>query len=637
MNPKSDKKSASEQYGSEKIKVLEGLDGVRHRPSMYIGSTSKSGLHHLVWEAVDNAVDEAMGGYCDIIEVSLNKDGSVTVKDNGRGIPVDPHPVYKVPAVEVVITKLHAGGKFDKGSYAVSGGLHGVGISVVSALSQHMKVVIRRGGKIHQQEYKIGKPLYKLKTLGSIPKSETGTEITFTPDETIFTTTKFEFSILKNRFREIALLNKNLKIILKEQETGKKEIFHYEGGIIEFVKILNKSKDPIHQKPIYFTKTENDVVVEVAVQYNAGYQENVLGFVNTINTVEGGTHIAGFKTALTRSINFYANKNNIIKNGNLTGDDVREGLTAIISTKIPEPQFEGQTKTKLGNSEIKGIVDKLAMAAFIEFFEENPTVARKIINKSLEAQKARSAAKKAKDLIRRKSAFGGSGLPGKLSDCSKRKAEETELYIVEGDSAGGSAKQARDSKTQAILPLRGKPLNVEKASPVKVFSNEEIVSLLTAIGTGVGETFDYEKLRYGKIILMADADVDGSHIKTLLLTFFYRFLPELIKRGNVYIAVSPLYRVRKRGDHYVYSEQELKDIKKKLGDNASVLRFKGLGEMDADQLWDTTMDPKKRLLKKVTIEDAALADDVFARLMGDDVSARKTFIAERAHEATIDI
>jgi DNA gyrase subunit B len=632
-----EKQSSDKEYSSKNIKVLEGLEGVRHRPAMYIGSTSKTGLHHLVYEVVDNSVDEAMAGFCDLIQVTLNKNGSVTVKDNGRGIPIDPHPIYKKPALEIAITRLHAGGKFDKGTYAVSGGLHGVGISVVSALSTHMKAIVRRDGKIHQQEYKIGKILYPLKIVGNTEKNVTGTEINFTPDKTIFSSTKFEFSILQNRFREIAFLNKGVKIVLKDDTTGKKETFHYEGGLIEFVKWVNKSKDAIHQKPIYFTKTEDKIVIDIAVQYNSGYQENVLGFVNTINTVEGGTHIAGFKTALTRSINDYANKNKMIKNGNLTGDDVREGLTAIVSTKIPEPQFEGQTKTKLGNSEIKGIVDKLAMSALQEFFEENPTIARKIINKSLEAQSARSAAKKAKDLVRRKTAFGGSGLPGKLSDCSKRKSEETELYIVEGDSAGGSAKQARDSKTQAILPLRGKPLNVEKASPVKVFSNEEISSLLTAIGTGVGETFSYEKLRYGKIILMADADVDGSHIKTLLLTFFFRFLPDLIKNGNLYIAVSPLYRVRKRGDHYVYSEQELKDIKKKLGDNSSVLRFKGLGEMDPGQLWDTTMDPKNRLLKRVTIEDAALSDEVFSKLMGDDVSARKTFIAERAHEASIDI
>jgi len=627
----------NKDYTSKNIKVLEGLEGVRHRPAMYIGSTSKTGLHHLVWETVDNSVDEAMAGFCDKIDVTINKNGSLTVKDNGRGIPTETHEVYKIPAVEVVITKLHAGGKFDKGSYAISGGLHGVGISVVSALSKHMKVIIKRGGEIYQQEYNIGKPLYKLKTVGKTDKNDTGTEVTFIPDETIFSTVKFEFSILQARLREIAFLNKGLRINLKEEATGKKETFHYEGGLVEFVKWVNKSKEIVHSKPIYFVKEDKNVSVEVAIQYNSSYQENVLGFVNTINTIEGGTHVVGFKTALTRSINDYANKNKMNKNGNLTGDDVREGLTAIISVKIPEPQFEGQTKTKLGNSEIKGIVDGIAMAALSEFFEENPAIAKRIVNKSLEAQKARSAAKKAKDLVRRKSAFGGGGLPGKLADCSKKKAEETEIYIVEGDSAGGSAKQARNSQTQAILPLRGKPLNVEKASPVKVFSNEEISSLITAIGTGVGEQFDISKLRYSKIILMADADVDGSHIKTLLLTFFFRFMPELIKQGNIYVAVSPLYRVRKRGDHYVYSDVELKEIKKKLGDNTSVLRFKGLGEMDPQQLWDTTMNPKSRMLKRVTIEDAALADETFSKLMGDDVRARKEFIAEHAEEAQIDI
>jgi len=625
-----------QEYSSKNIKVLEGLEGVRHRPAMYIGSTSKTGLHHLVYEVVDNSVDEAMAGHCKEINVIINKDGSMTIKDDGRGIPVDIHPVYKIPAVEVAITKLHAGGKFDKGSYAVSGGLHGVGISVVNALSKHTIVTIKRDGKIHRQEYKVGKTFTPLKVIGSVPKTETGTEVKFFPDDTIFSTIKFEYSVLQSRLREMAFLVRNLKITLKEEATGKGETFHFEGGIEELVKWSNKSKEALH-KPIYFMKTDAGVVVEVAVQYNTGFQENVLGFVNVIATIEGGTHVVGFKTALTRAINDYAKKNKLIKDGNLTGDDVREGLTAVISVKVPEPQFEGQTKTKLGNSEVKGIVDRMSMAALQEFFEETPSVARKIVGKALDSQKARNAAKKAKDMVRRKSAFGGSGLPGKLADCSKRKAEETEIYIVEGDSAGGSAKQARNSQTQAILPLRGKPLNVEKASPVKVFSNEEISNLITAIGTGVGEQFNIEKLRYSKIILMADADVDGSHIKTLLLTLFFRFLPDLIKNGNLYIAVPPLYRVRKRGDHYVYSEEELKDIKKKLGENASILRFKGLGEMDADQLWDTTMNPKTRLLKKVVIDDAALANDVFSRLMGDDVQARKTFIAERAHEAQIDI
>ena len=1055
-------------YKGKNIKVLEGLEGVRHRPAMYIGSTGKTGLHHLVYEVVDNAVDEAMAGYCDTIEVTLNKNGSVTVIDNGRGIPVDLHPTYKRPAVEVVVTKLHAGGKFDKGSYAVSGGLHGVGISVVSALSKHMKVIVTRDGKKHQQEYKIGKPLYDLKVTGSVDKGKTGTEVNFIPDETIFSTTKFEFSVLQTRLREIAFLNKGVRIILKSESEGKKEIFHYEGGLIEFVKWVNKSKDAIHTKPIYFTKEDSGTVLECSVQYNSGYQENVLGFVNTINTVEGGTHVAGFRTALTRAINDYAKKNKMTKDGGLTGDDVREGLTAIISVKVAEPQFEGQTKTKLGNSEIKGIVDRIAMSALQEFFEENPAIAKRIVNKGLDAQKARSAAKKAKDLVRRKNAFSVGGLPGKLADCSRKKSEETELYIVEGDSAGGcfsidtevaladgrnlsfgeliieqkqgkkhfcysvkedgsiglekiknvrrtkkntevikltldngeeiictpdhkfmlrdgsykqaqflekqdslmpfhkrfskmggritidgyemvwdqnknwifthmladeynllngvyeedqgsyrhhidfsklnnnpdniirlnkedhlrahsenlrktlhrpdvkekariahknpeyrkkvsnwakqpevnkmlsqrakeqwqnpeykafmtqkykefydsnqdyreenkkrlnkaqkeywdkeenkdkqsdkvreffeenpearellsglakeqwtdetlliwrrhktkeqwtpefrkkrketydktyynktisfmkkelennnnldsfnknrqlkkdnsiltqetfcnrffdgnkekmveavenynhkivgiekldqkidvydlevpgthnfalssgvfvhnSAKQARDRNFQAILPLKGKILNVEKASPVKVLGSEEIANLITAIGTGVGEQFNIEKLRYSKIIIMTDADVDGAHIMTLLLTFFFRYVPDLIKNGNIYIAVSPLYRVRKKKYHYVYSDAELKKMVEKLGGSPVVQRFKGLGEMDPVQLWDTTMDPKHRLLKKVTIDDAVAADDVFTRLMGDNVDARKQFIAENAAEAQVDI
>lgn len=1060
-----DKKTASEAYGAGNIKVLEGLEGVRMRPAMYIGSTSKQGLHHLVYEIVDNAVDEAMAGYCDTITVELNKDGSVTVTDNGRGIPTEVHPVYKKPAVEIAITKLHAGGKFDKGSYAVSGGLHGVGISVVAALSKLMKIVVKRKGKIHQQEYVIGKPKYDLKITGKCEESDTGTEVTFMPDDTIFSTTKFEFSTLEARFREIAFLNKGLKIILKEDD--KKETFYFEGGLVEFVKWLNKTKEELH-KPIYYTKTEDKVFVECSVQYNAGYQENVLGFVNTINTVEGGTHVVGFRTALTRAINDYAKKNNMVKDENLTGDDVREGLTAIISVRVPEPQFEGQTKTKLGNSEVKGIVESVSYGSLVEFFEENPTIAKRVVTKALEAQKARNAAKKAKELVRRKSAFSIGGLPGKLADCSKRKAEETEVYIVEGDSAGGcfagdtrvaladgrnitfkelvkesesgkqnfcytiksdgsigieqiknaritkknanvirvtldngeeivctpdhkfmlrngeykeakdllktdslmplhrrisklggritiegyemvwdpkktwvfthlladeynvnhgvycanqgdhkhhidfnklnnnpsniirltkenhlilhnehlektihrsdikekaadahkreayresvrqwvskpmvkkmfsenaksqwenpaykefmnkkfkefydnnseyrkannirlnnaqknywqnnenrikaaekvrsffeqnpdakeylsniakeqwsdevllmwrrqktkeqwtpefraqrkisydktyydktislmkrvleqsgdtsnfdeirikrndksilskktfcsrffngnnekmleavklynhkiiriehleqkidvydievpnthnfalasgifvhnSAKQARNKEYQAILPLKGKILNVEKANPVKVLSSEEIANLITAIGTGIGEQFVSEKLRYSKVIIMTDADVDGAHIRTLLLTFFFRFMKQLIENGNVYIAVSPLYRVRKRQVHYVYSDEELKQIVAKLGGNVDVQRFKGLGEMNPEQLWETTMDPKRRMLKKVTIEDAALADVTFSKLMGDDVDARRQFIAERAHEAEIDI
>ena len=624
------------EYSAEKIKVLEGLEGVRLRPAMYIGSTGKQGLHHLVYEVVDNSVDEAMAGYCDEITISLNKDGSVTVKDNGRGIPVDPHPIYKIPAVEVVVTKLHAGGKFDKGSYAISGGLHGVGISVVSALSKHMSVKIRKNGFIYQQEYKIGKPISKLKTIGKVEKKDTGTEITFFPDDTIFPITKFDFSVLQTRFREMAFLNKGVKIKLIDENSKERETFYYEGGIIEFVKWVNKTKEPIH-KPIYFIKEENKVIVECSIQYNSGYQENVLSFVNTINTVEGGTHVSGFKTALTRAINDYAKKNKLLKTGNLTGDDVREGLTTIISAKIPEPQFEGQTKTKLGNSEVKGIVDSVSMRSLIEFFEENPSVAKKIVNKAIAAQSARSAAKKAKDLVRRKNVFSIGGLPGKLADCSKRKSEETELYIVEGDSAGGSAKQARNKEFQAILPLKGKILNVEKSNPARVFSSEEITNLITAIGTGVGEQFKIEKLRYSKIIIMTDADVDGAHIMTLILTFFFRYMKELIDNGNIYIAVSPLYKIRKKKDHYIYSDEELKKMLEEIGGKVNVQRFKGLGEMNAEQLWDTTMNPKKRLLKKITIEDVVKADEVFSKLMGLAVEPRKQFIIENSGEAQIDI
>ena len=637
METKRDREKSSEEYNSGSIKVLEGLEGVRHRPAMYIGSTSKTGLHHLVWEIVDNAVDEAMGGYCDTIEVSLNKNGSVTVWDNGRGIPVDLHPIYKRPALEIAVTKLHAGGKFDKSSYKVSGGLHGVGISVVAALSKLMKVVVRRDGKIYQQEYKIGKPLYDVKVVGETTKEDTGTEVTFFPDETIFSTTKFEFSILEARLREIAFLNKGLKIILKEEATGKKEVFHHEGGIIEFVKWINKSKEVLHTKPIYFIKKEGGNEVECAVQYNSGYQENLLSFVNTINTVEGGTHVIGFRTALTRAINDYANKNKLNKGENLTGDDVREGLSAVISVKIPDPQFEGQTKTKLGNADIKGIVESISFNALTEFFEENPSIAKRIVEKSLEAQKARNAAKKAKELVRRKNAFSVSGLPGKLADCSSNKTEESELFIVEGDSAAGSSKQGRNKEFQAILPIKGKILNVEKANPIKILSHEEIANLITAIGTGIGEQFDINKLRYGKIIILTDADVDGAHIRTLLLTFFFRFMPQLIENGNLYIGVPPLYRVRKKEDHYVYTEEELAKIVEKFGGNADVQRFKGLGEMNPEQLWETTMNPKTRLLKRVTVEDAALANEVFSKLMGDDVEPRKQFISERAHEAQIDV
>ena len=623
-------------YDGKSIKVLEGLEGVRKRPAMYIGSTGKEGLHHLVYEVVDNSVDEALAGACTEIIIIIHKDGSVSVEDNGRGIPVDVIPQYKKSALELVITKLHAGGKFDKKAYLISGGLHGVGVSVVNALSKKMIAEVKRDGRLYSQEYERGNPQTKVKEIKKLKDKETGTKITFWPDPQIFSTLEFDFSTLVTRLREIAFLNAGLKIILQDEKKGKKEEFQYSGGLIEFVKWLNRSKDTLH-KPVYFKKQTDSTIAEVAIQYNNSYQENIFGFVNTINTVEGGTHISGFKTALTRVINDYAKKQNLLKSGNLIGDDVREGLTAIISLKIPEPQFEGQTKTKLGNSELKGIVDSIVSSALSEFFEENPQIAKKIATKSSEASRAREAAKKAKELVRRKSAFGFSGLPGKLADCSSNKTEETELFICEGESASGSSKMARNREIQAILPLRGKILNVEKAAPTKVLSNEEINNLITAIGTGVGESFNMEKLRYGKIIIMTDADVDGSHIKTLLLTFFYRFMPQLIEQGKIYAAVPPLFKIRKNKDHYVYSEGALKRVLDKLGGSSNVTRFKGLGEMNPQQLWETTMNPSTRALKKITIDDAVEADEIFSTLMGDDVAPRREFIEEHAKEAELDI
>jgi DNA gyrase subunit B len=625
----------TEKYDAESIKVLEGLEGVRKRPSMYIGSTGKDGLHHLIYEVVDNSVDEALAGFCKEIKVTLNKDGSATIIDDGRGIPVDMHPIYHVPALQIALTKLHAGGKFDKKSYQISGGLHGVGVSCVNALSSKLIVQVKRDGNIYEQEYSRGDPQTKLKIVGKCPLGETGTIITFWPDKEIFSTVDFDYKILEVRFREITFLNAGLKISLYDEERSKTEEFFSSGGLIEFVKWMNKSKESLH-KPVYFKRESGSTVVEVALQYNEGYQENIFGFVNTINTVEGGTHVFGFKTALTRVINDYSKRKGIIKDESFSGEDVREGLTAIISIKIPDPQFEGQTKTKLGNSEIRGFVDSIVTSALAEFFEENPTIARKIVSKAEAASKARMAAKKAKDLVRRKNAFSLGGLPGKLADCSDKKAEDTELYIVEGESAGGSAKMARDKEKQAILPLRGKILNVEKSSPVKSLSSEEITNMITVIGTGVGEQFDPERLRYNKIIIMSDADVDGEHIKTLLLTFFFRFMPKLIENGNVYVALPPLFRIRKGKDYYVYTEEELKETTKRL-DATNVTRFKGLGEMSSTQLWDTTMNPKTRKVKRIFIEDAVEADNTFSMLMGDDVQARKIFISENAKEANLDI
>jgi len=624
------------KYDADSIKVLEGLEGVRRRPSMYIGSTGKDGLHHLIYEAVDNSVDECLAGVCSIIKVTLNKDGSVTVEDNGRGIPVDKHPKLNMSALEVAMTKLHAGGKFDKKSYVVSGGLHGVGISCVTALSKKLIAEVKRKDSIWMQEYSRGKTKTKLKKIGKVKKAgETGTKITFWPDPEIFSTLEFDMKTLITRFREIAFLNGGLKILLIDEKKAKKEEFQYNGGLIEFVKWLNRTKESLG-KPIYFKRQVDHTIIEISVQYNTSFQENIFSFVNTINTVEGGTHVSGFKTALTRVINDYAKKQNMLKSGSLTGDDVREGITAVISLKIANPQFEGQTKTKLGNSEIKGFMDSIVTTSLSEFFEENPTIAKKIVNKALNAAKARFAAKKAKDLIRRKNAFSFSGLPGKLADCSKKKGVGTELYLVEGESAGGSAKQARNKEIQAILPLKGKILNVEKASHTKVLSSEEIENLITAIGTGIGENFKLEKLRYGKVIIMTDADVDGQHIKTLLLTFFYRFMPQLIENGNIYAAVAPLYKVRKKIDHYVYSDNELKRTLAKLS-TTNVTRFKGLGEMNPNQLWETTMNPRTRKLKKIAIEDAVKADEIFSTLMGDQVAPRRKFIAENAKGANLDI
>jgi len=624
-------------YDAESIKILEGLEGVRRRPAMYIGGTGKDGLHHLVYEIVDNSVDEAMAGYCKEIIVRINKDGSCTVIDDGRGIPVEINKQYKKSAVEIVFTKLHAGGKFDKDSYKISGGLHGVGASVVNALSTKLTVEVKRDGKIYEQVYKRGNSQGDVKVVGKCKDNESGTSVTFFPDGEIFSILNFDFAVLKKRLQEIAFLNAGLKILLEDMNSEKREEFYYAGGLIEFIQHVTHSKSPFH-KPIYFKKQQDATIVEVAIQYSESYNENIFGFVNTINTTEGGTHISGFKSALTGVINDYAKKKGLIKDVDIEGDDTREGLTAIISMKLADPQFEGQTKTKLGNSEVKGIVDSMTTIALGEYFEQNPNVANKVVQKVIAAAKARDAAKKARDLVRRKNAlsFGG-GLPGKLADCSSKKFEKTEIYIVEGDSAAGSAKTARDKEFQAILPLKGKILNVEKANPVKALSSEEVANLITAIGTGVKESFDKEKLRYNKIIIMCDADVDGQHITTLLLTFFFRYTPQLIENGNIFIAVAPLFRIRKGKDIYVYSEEEKEKKVKELGGKADVQRFKGLGEMNPEQLWDTTMNPKTRILKKVIIEDAVEADKTFSMLMGDEVGPRREFIQKNAHIAELDV
>jgi len=619
-------------YDATTIQVLKGLDAVRRRPAMYIGDTATKGLHHLVYEVVDNSIDEAMSGFCDAIKVVLNKNGSVMVDDNGRGIPVDMHPTQKKPAVEVVMTMLHAGGKFDHRTYKVAGGLHGVGVSVVNALSEWCEVEVTRDGKRYFQRYERGNTVAPLKQIGK--GRHPGTKTTFKPDPQIFEKTDFSFDVLSSRMRELAFLNADLKIEIQEQSTGKSNLFKYRGGISSFVDYLNENKQVVHPRPVYLHNTRNGIDVEIAIQYNDSYAENIFSYVNNINTIEGGTHLSGFKTALTRTINYYAQKNNLLKNGQgaLEGEDVREGLAAVISIKIPDPQFEGQTKTKLGNSEVKGIVESILGESLGEYFEENPPVAKKILEKALSAARAREAARKARELTRRKSALETSTLPGKLADCSLDDPALCEIYIVEGDSAGGSAKQGRDRKFQAILPLKGKILNVEKARIDRVLSNEEIRTMITALGTGIKGEFDIDKARYNKIIIMTDADVDGSHIRTLILTFLYRHMKELIERGYVYIAQPPLYRVKKGNTElYAYSDEERDRHLERLGKTgASIQRYKGLGEMNPEQLWKTTMDPETRTLLQVTLEDGAEADHIFSILMGDQVEPRRKFIEENA-------
>ena len=628
------------EYGADEIQILEGLEAVRKRPGMYIGSTSSRGLHHLVYEIVDNAVDEALAGFCDTILVSINKDNSITVVDNGRGIPVGINHKAGLPAVEIVFTVLHAGGKFGGGGYKVSGGLHGVGASVVNALSDWLEVEIFSEGKIYKQRYERGKVAQKLAVIGECEPDKTGTKVTFFPDDTIFEETVFDYDILKQRFREMAFLTKGLKIILRDErpeEEPIEKVFHYEGGIKQFVEYLNRSKTPLYEDIIYCEGMANGVAVEVAMQHNDSYSDNTYGFVNNITTPEGGTHIVGFRNALTKTFNDYARKNKLLRDNepNLSGEDIREGLTAIISVKIEDPQFEGQTKQKLGNSEARGAVDSIVSNQLVVYLEQNPSIAKMTIEKSVMAQRAREAARKARDLTRRKSALDGMSLPGKLADCSDKDPKNCEIYIVEGDSAGGSAKTARDRATQAILPLRGKILNVEKARLDKIYGNAEIKAMITAFGTGIHDDFDISKLRYHKIIIMTDADVDGAHISTLLLTFLYRFMPDLIKEGYVYLAQPPLYKLEKNKKvWYAYSDEELDGILTEVGrdGNNKIQRYKGLGEMDAEQLWDTTMDPEHRVLLRVTMDEETTSelDLTFTTLMGDKVEPRREFIEENA-------
>ena len=630
------------EYGADQIQILEGLEAVRKRPGMYIGSTSLRGLHHLVYEIVDNSVDEALAGFCTEIYVTINQDNSVTVEDNGRGIPVGINHKAGIPAVEVVFTVLHAGGKFGGGGYKVSGGLHGVGASVVNALSDWLEVDICHEGKIYHQRYERGHACNKLKVIGDCDPEKTGTRVQFKPDDTIFEETVFEYDTLKTRLRETAFLTKGLKIVLKDDRDGQKQekTFHYEGGIKEFVTYLNRSKEFLYEQIMYFEGTKNGVYVEVALQHNDSYNESVYTFVNNINTPEGGTHLVGFRNALTKTFNDYARNNKLLKDSepNLSGEDIREGLTAIISVKIEDPQFEGQTKQKLGNSEARGAVDSVVSEQLTYYLEQNPTVAKQICEKSILAQRAREAARKARDLTRRKTALDGMTLPGKLADCSDKNPDNCEIFIVEGDSAGGSAKTARSRATQAILPLRGKILNVEKARLDKIYGNAEIKAMITAFGTGIHEDFDIKKLRYGKIIIMTDADVDGAHIATLMLTFLYRFMPELIKQGHVYLAKPPLFKLEKnKKTWYAYSDEELAAILDEVGrdQNNKIQRYKGLGEMDAEQLWDTTMDPEKRVLLKVSMDEEAESeiDLTFTTLMGDKVEPRREFIEANAKNA----
>ena len=628
------------EYGADQIQILEGLEAVRKRPGMYIGSTSARGLHHLVYEIVDNAVDEALAGYCDTIDVTINQDNSITVIDNGRGIPVGINHKAGIPAVEVVFTILHAGGKFGGGGYKVSGGLHGVGASVVNALSDWLEVEICQEGKVYRQRYEKGKTIYTLKVVGECDPEKTGTKVTFKPDATIFQeTTVYEFDILKQRLREMAFLTRGLRIVLRDvrEENPQEKVFHYEGGIKEFVTYLNKSKSPLYENVMYFEGSKNNVYVEVAMQHNDSYTESVYSFVNNINTPEGGTHLVGFRNAITKTFNDYARNNKLLRDNeaNLTGEDIREGLTAIVSVKIEDPQFEGQTKQKLGNSEARGAVDSVISEQLTYYLEQNPSIAKTICEKSILAQRAREAARKARELTRRKTALEGMALPGKLADCSDKDPKNCEIYIVEGDSAGGSAKKARSRATQAILPLRGKILNVEKARLDKVYANAEIKAMITAFGTGIHDDFDVTKLRYHKIIIMTDAAVAGSHIATLLLTFIYRFMPELIKQGHVYLAQPPLYKLEKnKKEWYAYSDEELNQILTEVGrdQNNKIQRYKGLGEMDAEQLWETTMDPEKRILLRVNMDEEAESevDLTFTTLMGDKVEPRREFIEDNA-------